>query len=279
MGDSPGFAEYLGRLRQLTEHVGALVEPESAKEIRAATDSLESLGTIDVDILTAWVEENPKDVYTLGLSVGLSQEKLKNLCKAQFDTASWAKAAKQDARAVVQWLEDEFALVDALTMQLSREYGFADVLVARGNPRQTAASAGLSGLLVEDQVEDVVKALGLPYEMRGQFTGREGRTAPADVVIPNKEAALIAVACKGFDSTGSKLTDAVTEVAAVARVRLPRQYVFAVVDGIGWMSRQADFRRMYEMFENDTIDGLYALADLAQFEADLRDAAVRSKLL
>ncbi len=43
----------------------------------------------------------------------------------------------------------------------------------------------------------------------------------------------IAVAAKGFDSTGSKLTDSVREVEAMADVRLPTQFIMVVIDGIG----------------------------------------------
>ena len=57
--------------------------------------------------------------------------------------------------------------------------------------------------------------------------------------------AAIAVAAKGFDSTGSKLTDAVREIEEMADVRLPRQFIMAVIDGIGWKSRQSDLRRIY----------------------------------
>jgi len=42
-----------------------------------------------------------------------------------------------------------------------------------------------------------------------------------------------AVAAKGFDSTGSKLTDAVREIEEMADVRQARQFIMAVIDGRG----------------------------------------------
>lgn len=65
----------------------------------------------------------------------------------------------------------------------------------------------------------------------------------------------------------------------MAGVSFAHQYVLAVVDGIGWLSRQGDFRRMHALLEQHRIDGLYALADLDAFRADLHAAAVRHGLL
>lgn len=72
--------------------------------------------------------------------------------------------------------------------------------------------------------------------MRGRFVGRNGETGTADVAIPGFRDCLIAIACKGFDSTGSKLTAAVSEVTEMANVHFARQYLMGVVDGIGWIS-------------------------------------------
>jgi hypothetical protein len=103
--------------------------------------------------------------------------------------------------------------------------------------------------------------------------GEAEPTAPCDLAIPGGgERARIVVGMKGFNSTGSKLTDAVREIEAMAEVRLPQQYVFAVIDGIGWKSRQADLQRIYALWDRRSIDGLYTLAHLDRFEKDLRDA-------
>lgn len=277
--DSPELLSYLGRVQRLTTHIDPTVDSPQTAAIRAAGASIDALTRIEIDTLTDWVKSRPRDVYTLGLAVGLSQEKLKNLLKSQFGTSSWAKAAGQDPAAVITWLEDEFGLLDALAAQRRRTYTFGDILAARGTSRQTASSAGVAGRLIEDAVEFVVKDVGLPYEMRGRFVGRNGETGPADLAIPSMADALIAVACKGFDSTGSKLTAAVSEVTEMANVRFAQQYVMAVVDGIGWLSRMGDFRRMFALAEKRRIDGLYTLADLNQFRSDLEVAARRHELL
>ena len=106
-----------------------------------------------------------------------------------------------------------------------------------------------------------------------RFTGRNNRTAPCDLVIPSGTTAEIAVAAKGFDSTGSKLTDAVREIEEMADVRQARQFIMAVIDGIGWKNRVNDLRRIYSLWERQQIDGMYTLATLDRFRDDLEYAA------
>ena len=277
--EAAGLEGYLGRLRRLTEHVDPTAASPEADAIREAGASLDRLPEVSEEILVEWVTVHPEAVNALGLAVGLSQEKLKNLLKVRFGSSSWARVAKGDPHGLVAWLVEEFDLVAALEQQRNRTYTFGDVLAARGTSRQTATSAGVAGRSIEDAVEQIVQDLGLPYAMRGRFVGRNGETGPADLAVPDFENAVVAVACKGFDSTGSKLTAAVTEVTEMANVRYAHQYVLAVVDGIGWLNRLGDFRRMYALAESRRIDGLYALADLDRFRDDLEQAARRHGLL
>lgn len=216
---------------------------------------------------------HPDSVPVLGLTVGLSLEKLKNTLKHHFDTAGWVTLARRRPRDLIEMLDNQYDLVRLLRVQRNRSYDFGDLLVARARTRGTAARAGLSGRKIEDEIEAIATDLGLPFETRTRFRGRGGRTAPCDLAIPSGSVAAIAVAAKGFDSTGSKLTDAVREILEMAEVRLPRQYIIAVIDGIGWKSRTADLRRIYNLWETEQIDGMYTLASLDVFRRDLESAA------
>jgi hypothetical protein len=170
-------------------------------------------------------------------------------------------------------LDREFGLVRLIDFQRRRSYDFGDILVARASTRQTANSAAVSGRKVEDRIEAIAKDLGLPCETRTRFVGRNRRTAPCDLVIPSGRNADIAVAAKGYDSTGSKLGDAVREIEEMADVRLPRQYIMAVIDGIGWNNRLSDLKKIYTLWEHQQIDGMYTLATLDRFRTDLQQAA------
>ncbi len=175
-------------------------------------------------------------------------------------------------------MDSEFDLVASVKTQRYRRYSFGDLLAARGTSRQTAGRANVAGKLIEDSVEAIVRDLGLPYMMRGRFAGTNGRTGPADLAVPDFDNCVIAVGCKGFDSTGSKLTAAVNEITEMVDVHLPSQYPLAVVDGIGWLNRKGDLRRMYDHLQSRRIDGLYTLADLPTFKTDLQAAARRHGL-
>lgn len=267
------FEEYLGTLGRLTAHIDPIAATPEAADIRAAAASLVELPAIDIDTVAAWARTHPNWVPVLGLAVGLSQEKLKNTLRHAFGTAGWTSLARDRAAELIQLLDEDLDLIRLLTVQRHRSYDFGDVLVARAGTRVTATRAGASGRRIEDEIEGIARDLGLPYQTRTRFTGRNGRTAPCDLAIPDGAAADIVIAAKGFDSTGSKLTDAVREILDMADVRLARQFVIAVIDGIGWKSRQADLRRIHDLWQDRQIDGMYTLATLTQFRADLQHAA------
>lgn len=274
MSASVSFDEYLGNLRLLTPHVDpTLTTLESVKIATAATE-LDAMTEVSHDSLAEWIREDPHRVPVLGLAVGLTQERLKNLLRTRFETSGWIKLARSNSLDIIRWLDKEFDLIALVDLQRARNYHFSDVLVARAGSRVRANSAARSGRDVEDEIEAVAERLGLEYSTRTRFTGRDGRTAPCDLVIHNSHGdAAVVVAAKGFDSTGSKLTDSVREIEEMAEVRLPRQMVMAVIDGIGWNSRKSDLRRIHSLWHRNMIDGMYTLSTLDQFEIDLDEAA------
>ncbi|HET7327715.1 MAG TPA: hypothetical protein VFJ14_10585 [Nocardioidaceae bacterium] len=252
--------------------------PEAAA-IKGAAKSLAELPEITAETLAEWAGRHPREVPALGLTVGLSQEKLKNALRHHLGTSGWITLALQRADELIDLLDREFDLIRLVNVQRDRKYDFGDLLVARSGTRGTAARAGASGRRVEDDIEAIVDNVGVPYEVRTRFTGRRGETAPCDVAVPTGATAEIAVAAKGFDSTGSKLTDAVREIERMATVRLPTQFIMAVVDGIGWKSRVADLRRIHELWVQREIDGMYTLATLDNFRADIVEACTLRGLI
>jgi hypothetical protein len=235
---------------------------------------------IDRDRLANLISAHPDWVPVLGLVVGLTRESLKNALKHHLGSSGWVSLARSDPNAIVRILDEQYDLVRLTEAQRAVSYDLGDILVARAGSRRTAVGAGKTGRRVEDELENVARALGLPYETRTRFVGRGGATAPCDLAIPSGGTeAKIVVAAKGFDSTGSKLTDAVREVEEMANVRLPSQFAMAAVDGIGWKSRVADLRRIYALWVDGHIDGLYTLSTLDRFRSDLTTAARRLGLL
>lgn len=189
------------------------------------------------------------------------------------------KLAQTKAVALADGFDSELDLVNVLEAQASRQWTWADVLARTMAPRQRAASSVEQGRALEDAVEGIVAALKLPFTPRTRFNGTGGQTGPTDFAIPAAGAdTLIAVAVKGFDSTGSKLSDAATEIETMAEVRQPRQYIFAVVDGVGWLRRKNDLRKIHKLWTDNRIDGLYNVTTLPAFKQALSAAAKRHDL-
>lgn len=275
----PTFEEYLATLGRLTSHVDPTLETPEAVELRSAAQSLAELENVTVDVLTTWVEEHPAWVPALGLVVGMSQEQLRNQLRHHLGSSGWLTLARLRSAELIEMLDREFDVVRLVSAQRLRSYDLGDVLIARGGTRGSAMRAGASGRRVEDEIEAIARELGLPCRTRTRFTGRNGRQAPCDLAIPDEADALIVVAAKGFDSTGSKLSDAVREIEEMAAVRHPRQFVLAVIDGIGWKHRQADLRRLHALWVAQDIDGMYTLATLSDFKTDVQSFARRLGLL
>lgn len=274
------FDEYVASLSQLSDPFDPTIPTAQSESIRAVAAGLVDLDLVDRQSLAVFVEAQPEAVPVLGLAVGLTREKLKNVLKHHLGTSGWTGLSLTRASEIVSMLDERYDLVRLITEQRGRTYDFGDILVARAGTRRTAAYAGETGRRIEDEIERVARDLGLACTTRTRFIGRNGASAPCDLAIPGGgDDARIVVAAKGFDSTGSKLTDAVREIEDMANKRLPVQYVMAAVDGIGWKSRISDLRRIYELRASGQIDGLYTLSGLGEFRGDLEDAARRLGLL
>jgi hypothetical protein len=267
-------AEFVASLSDL----GRPAREDAAVERRIGdlVRELRKIGPPSRPLLEAFVALHPHAVPVLATCVGLSQEQLKTWLSHRFGTSGWTQLARTRPGELIARLDEEMGLVERLAEQLRREWSLADVLLERYLwSRRGARSAIQRGRNVEDEVEAVVRAEGLPYALRTRFAGRNA-DGPCDLAVPGGGTeARIVVAMKGFNSTGSKLSDAVAEIRTMARVRLPSQYVFAVVDGIGWKNRASDLRRIHELWDTGEIDGLYSLASLDRFAADVRSAAIR----
>lgn len=263
------FARSLSRLGGV-----ATVDEEGRRRAAETAAAIQALPEVSRAALTELIQERGEFVPFLALCIGLSQEALKNILRHGLGSPSWLKLSASRPAELVALLDDQFELATRLEAERFKDWSFGDVLVERYASRSRATSSIGRGRGVEDQVEAIVSSLGLPYEMRTRFTGSHGRDGPCDLAVPSGgDEALIVCGMKGFDSTGSKLTDAVTEIERMADVRLARQFVFVVVDGIGWLGRKSDLKRIYQLLLDQAIDGLYTLSQLAQLKADIKQAA------
>ena len=249
-------------------------DKEALSSAREIIEEVRRLGILDKRLLSRFIHDHPYALPLLASAGGLGQEQLKNQLKARFHSSGWIRLATANSDELVSFLDHEYDLVNQLNREITKDWSYSDVLVERllWSKKHGASSVG-RGRKVEDEIESLIRRIGVPYVMRTRFTGRGNNTAPCDCAIPaGNEHAEIVIGMKGFNSTGSKLTDAVVEIEKMANVRLPTQFVYAVVDGIGWLSRQADLRRIYKLWEEKQIDGVYTLSQMDQLEKELQEA-------
>ncbi len=276
----PSFADCLAALRPIVPPADLLAETPALAAVHQIGSELVELGSVDAESLTVWIDGRGDAVRVLALAVGLGQERLRTWGQHNFGTATFNRLAREFPAEVVALLDAEHDLVGVLTEQRGRQFAYGDVLVARAGTRGTATRAGAAGRSLEDQLEAIASDLGLKYSTRGRFSGIGGRTAPYDLAILDEhDQPVIVVAAKGFDSTGSKLGDALREVEDMANTRLPTQYVYAAVDGIGWKLRQSSLRDIHALWVDRKIDGVYFSSTLPEFRTALEVAARRLGLL
>jgi DpnII restriction endonuclease len=277
----PPFKEYVDSLELLSDYIDPTVATPESLKIKESAASLSALAEVTPESLTSWIKKDPRErVRVLYLAAGLSKERFSGILNHHLKTSGWIILGREHPERIVEMMVREFDLIRLITEQRNRSYNFGDVLVARAASTATASRAGASGRKLEDVVEAIIKDLRLPYKPRTRFTGKNDLDGPADFVIPDPGNAQIIIACKGNDSTGSKQTATFDELVRVAtEVSTSRQCVMAVIDGVGWKKRQSDLRKVYKLWEDHQIDGMYTMATLGQFREDVKDRAIRYGLL
>lgn len=275
------FEELFGELRELGGGRGGDEDVPNSAEVEAAAKAIADLPRVDSTSLSRLIAAHPNWVPLLASCVGLGLEQLKRQLRYRLGTAGWTNLARQKPDLLIATLDEAFGLVRSIEDQRSRRWSFGDILLERHRwSRRRASSSVRRGRRLEHVAKEVAIGLGLPYVMRTRFVGLGGREAPCDFAIPRDGSdALIVGVVKGFNSTGSKRSAAVREIEEIASTRLPRQFVFAFVDGIGWLGRRSDLRRIFDLWANRAIDGLYSLSRIDTFRSDLSSAARRVGLL
>jgi hypothetical protein len=155
--------------------------------------------------------------------------------------------------------------------EVSRSWTIDDVLIDRYKLGRGRAIAGQSrGRGLENEVEAILRGIPVPFESRVTFTGAGGVTAKCDFAVPAREDPLIVIEAKGYEATGSKLTDFLGDVLKIKQAKSYHMYLFIVTDGRGWLNRQSDLKRLIELHENGIVEMIYTRARLSQLAEDVR---------
>lgn len=204
------------------------------------------------------------------LLLGKGQEPAAHMmCEALGTRTSWTKLkalARQDPERMAAALE-ALKLPEIIRSHFERRWQAEDILEERYKMSRGRAIAGQQrGRGLEDQVGTVFEELSIPFERGIAFVGKKNATAKCDFSIPSRNHPKIVIEAKGFEATGSKLTDFLGDILKIAQAKDFHMYFFLVTDGRGWHHRISDLRRIVEYHRDGLIDMIYTrsrLADLA----------------
>ena len=178
--------------------------------------------------------------------------------------------ALAEPRRVAQALVD-LGVTQRISEQMNHKWEIEDVLIERYKMSRGRAVAGQRrGRSLENDVEAVLKEIGAPFQRGVTFMGQKGITAKCDFAIPTKQHPKIIVESKGFEATGSKLTDFLGDVLKIGQAKEYHTYFFIVTDGRGWHNRQSDLRKIVDYHQDGLVDMIYTRARLSQLRDDVR---------
>lgn len=257
-----------GGTDELSAQVVAAI-PECLERLRERTQPL-TARDLEHEFRT-----NPIFLDVCRLFIGRAQEPVAHEICAKLGRSSgnWGdlkKTARRDPAkmaAVMVSLELPGLIAD----QLNRVWRAQDVLVERYQLTRGRAMSGQSrGRSLENDVDRVLAELGIGCEKRKTFTGREGKTAKCDFAVPSKNHPKVVIEAKGFEATGSKLTDFLGDVLKISEAKAYHMYFFVVTDGRGWHNRESDLKRLIGFHHDGLIDMIYTRARLAELGRDVK---------
>lgn len=223
--------------------------------------------------LTALLRQHPSFLVIARLFWGVSQDRAASLfSQALGARLSWAglrARVNQDPDGVAQAMA-ALDLPATMWEQMQRTWTVGDVLNERYRLLRGRAIAGQQrGRQLEDQVRGVLQRTGVPFEYSVTFVGREGQTAKCDFAIPSRDRPKIVIEAKGFEATGSKVTDALGDILKIERARAMHMYFFVVLDGTGWHHRPNDLRNIVQAQNAGRIDMIYTTSRLDELEREV----------
>lgn len=172
------------------------------------------------------------------------------------------KLAQQEPQRMAEVM-DELGLPEIIEKHVQTQWTTKDILVERYKLSRGRAIAGqVRGRGLEDEVQKVLMEKGIPFQRGVTFTGNKGQTAKCDFAIPSKDRPKIVVEAKGFEATGSKLTDFLGDVLKIGQAKEYHTYFFVVTDGRGWHNRQSDLKQLVRHHEEGLVDMVYTRARL-----------------
>jgi hypothetical protein len=223
--------------------------------------------------MAAMLGDEPAFLDVCRLFMGVSQEVAAHQISAHLPppALSWTRLrrlARRDAHMLAQAFIS-LGLPAKIYTDVHKAWTTEEVLTDRYKMSRGRATAGQArGRSLEVKVEEVLRNVA-PFESRVTFTGRRGIAAKCDIAIPSRDHPKIVIEAKGFEATGSKLTDFLGDIRKIIDAKESRTYFFVVTDGRGWMHRPSDLQHVIDHQHLKEIDMIYTSARLAQLAQDV----------
>lgn len=193
-----------------------------------------------------------QDAFATRASEILNGEDKRRVTWNQLDTMTRKDAAGLAAILV------QMGLPVAAASLVHRQWSAADVLEDRYKQGRGRAIAGITrGSFLEKQVASILSSVDARFDTGVSYTGFQGRQAKCDFAIPSKVNPTIVIECKGFEATGSKLTDVLGDVRKIIEAKSSQSFFFLVTDGRGWHRRTSDLQKLVDFHRDGQIDMIY----------------------
>lgn len=267
--------DLLGELVELPADWMDEVAAGLVAHVKLSLERLRGLGRpVTAADLAAELREKREFLDVCRLFMGQGQETVAHLLSDQLGKhMGWTPLRNLAAREPER-MAHALALIGLpgiIDQQLARNWQAEDILIERYRMSRGRAIAGQRrGRGLEDEVEAVLKAASVVYEARVTFTGVQGKSAKCDFALPARSEPKIVIEAKGFEATGSKLTDFLGDILKIVQARSPHMYFFLVTDGRGWHNRVSDLRKIVEHHQHGDIDMIYTRARLGDLAEDVR---------
>lgn len=218
--------------------------------------------------------QNPSFLDVSRLFLGLGQEPASHLIceklgKATLNWPSLKSFSIKNPKILAKAL-CKVGLPELVVEHLSRDWRAEDILIERYKMTRGRAIAGQKrGRALEDEVQAVINKIKIPFERGVTFIGHKGEKAKCDFAIPLKDHPKIVMEAKGFEATGSKLTDFLGDILKIGQAKEYHTYFFLITDGRGWHNRQSDLKKIIQYHHDGLIDMVYTRARLKQLAEDV----------
>ena len=206
-----------------------------------------------------------KDNMTIELNRALGKSKIKGV------TGIGVKRYKAEREKFLDAF-DRLGLPGLMTTTINYQPIWSDILLERlRSGRGSAIQGQKRGRGLEDFAEALVKeTFGSAYEKRCTFTGADAKTAKCDIAVPDKGRPRIVIEVKGYNATGSKMTDIIGDLDAIIDAKRHDTTLLFVTDGSTWTARRSDLRKIIERQNQGKIARVYTMKMADAFLADLR---------